>query len=466
MRSHKKAIAIILVCIVIFPSQNILSLPHDIIATVSINSPARDIDINKSTNKVYLANSGLNTVSVIDITDDVIQVIDTVEVDEGPSSLAVNEFTNKIFVLNVISKNIFVIDGKENKHSIIKIIELPENSQPRKIASNDLKNRLYVTSTGNDLIYVIDQTNYQIIDEIRFVTNPFAVKINKSTNEIYVSDIKFGLVSVIDGNTHTLLNEFKVGSGRGSIAVNEYTNQIIIVSSSEPFVHVVDPIKNGGNETILEVGTMPTNVVVDKYTNRIYVTNEGAGTVSVVNLHNNIVLDNIAVGFSPSLIVLDEEKDRAYITSRFTNTLIIIEMGGRDQFVKRGCLIATAVYGTELAPQVQMLREIRDNKLIPTKIGSSFLNYFNSFYYSFSPQVSEWIVKSDVVKSAVKLVITPGIFILTLMTLVEPTNEISVGIFGSLTILAILAIYVIFPIMFFHKLSRIFSLRNKVAILG
>jgi len=49
-----------------------------------------------------------------------------------------------------------------------------------------------------------------------------------------------------------------------------------------------------------------------------------------------------------------------------------------------GCLIATATYGSEMAPQVQLLREIRDNQLMNTGSGASFMTGFNQFYYSFS----------------------------------------------------------------------------------
>ena len=54
-----------------------------------------------------------------------------------------------------------------------------------------------------------------------------------------------------------------------------------------------------------------------------------------------------------------------------------------------GCLIATATYGSELAPQVQQLRELRDNQLMNTESGSAFMSGFNELYYSFSPTIAD-----------------------------------------------------------------------------
>jgi len=94
-----------------------------------------------------------------------------------------------------------------------------------------------------------------------------------------------------------------------------------------------------------------------------------------------------------------------------------------------GCLIATATYGSELAPQVQMLREIRDNQLMNTESGTSFMSTFNEIYYSFSPYIADMERESPVFKEAVKLAITPMISSLALMENAESESEVlSIGL--------------------------------------
>ena len=89
-----------------------------------------------------------------------------------------------------------------------------------------------------------------------------------------------------------------------------------------------------------------------------------------------------------------------------------------------GCLIATAAYGSELAPQVQTLREIRDNQLMNTESGKSFMSGFNKLYYSFSPIIADYERENYVFKEAVKLAITPMLSTLAIMENVETESEV------------------------------------------
>ena len=94
-----------------------------------------------------------------------------------------------------------------------------------------------------------------------------------------------------------------------------------------------------------------------------------------------------------------------------------------------GCLIATATYGSELAPQVQQLRELRDNTLLNTESGTAFMSGFNELYYSFSPIIADYERENPYFKEAVKLAITPMISTLSLMENAETESEVlSIGI--------------------------------------
>jgi len=89
-----------------------------------------------------------------------------------------------------------------------------------------------------------------------------------------------------------------------------------------------------------------------------------------------------------------------------------------------GCLIATAAYGSELAPQVQMLREIRDNQLMNTESGSTFMTGFNELYYTFSPTIADMERESPMFKEIVKAGLTPMISTLSIMESAETESEV------------------------------------------
>jgi hypothetical protein len=89
-----------------------------------------------------------------------------------------------------------------------------------------------------------------------------------------------------------------------------------------------------------------------------------------------------------------------------------------------GCLIATAAYGSEMAPQVQLLREIRDNQLMNTESGSAFMSGFNELYYSFSPTIADMQRESPIFKEVVKLGLTPMISSLSLMENANSESEV------------------------------------------
>ena len=118
-----------------------------------------------------------------------------------------------------------------------------------------------------------------------------------------------------------------------------------------------------------------------------------------------------------------------------------------------GCLIATAAYSSEMAPQVQLLREIRDNQLMNTDSGISFMTGFNQFYYSFSPTIADMQRENPIFKEAVKLWITPLLSSLSVMSYAESESQV-IG-YGIGVILMNIGMYFVAPVMLFYGIRKV-----------
>lgn len=119
-----------------------------------------------------------------------------------------------------------------------------------------------------------------------------------------------------------------------------------------------------------------------------------------------------------------------------------------------GCLVATAAYGTELAPQVQLLREVRDGTLLNTSAGMGFMTTFNSIYYTFSPTISDWERQNPLFKEAVRIAITPMLSTLSILSYVDIDSEHEVLGYGIGIILLNSAMYFVAPAIIIMKLRR------------
>ena len=121
-----------------------------------------------------------------------------------------------------------------------------------------------------------------------------------------------------------------------------------------------------------------------------------------------------------------------------------------------GCLIATAAFGSEMEPQVQFLREIRDGTVMSTQSGTVFMTGFNQFYYSFSPYVADYERENPVFKEAVKVTLTPLLTSLTLLNYVEVDTEEEMLGYGIGIILLNIGMYFVAPA------AIIIAIKNRI----
>ena len=107
------------------------------------------------------------------------------------------------------------------------------------------------------------------------------------------------------------------------------------------------------------------------------------------------------------------------------------------------CLIAAVAHGTDLAPPVQRLRDLRDHAVLPTPFGSSFLDAVSTAYYAFSPDAADMERRNPAAGALALAVMTPAIWALdaALPQLAGSGSEAQVAAALLLSVLLLAGIY-------------------------
>ena len=151
--------------------------------------------------------------------------------------------------------------------------------------------------------------------------------------------------------------------------------------------------------------------------------------------------------FDKQLFVFDNLVDSFKILEKTSETSLTDDENG-------GCLIATAAFGSEMAPQVQQLRELRDNTILKTGSGTAFMTSFNQFYYSFSPAVADLEREHPLFKEAVRMTLTPMLSTLSLLNHADIDSEEEILGYGIGVILLNLGMYFVAPAIVIYKIRK------------
>lgn len=97
-----------------------------------------------------------------------------------------------------------------------------------------------------------------------------------------------------------------------------------------------------------------------------------------------------------------------------------------------GCFIATAAYGSLMAPHVRILCEFRDRILLPNSFGKSFVD----FYYKHSPLAAKFIAEHGALRAMVRVTLIPVVGISWIALKMGPGATVLILLFFGIGLIA------------------------------
>jgi hypothetical protein len=318
----------------------------------------------------------------------------------APSSVAIGDLDGNgnldLAVANTNDNNVSVLvaDGMGGFAQT----DFPVGASPRSVAIGDLD------GDGNLDLAVANRSDNNVSVLLGDGTGSFAPQANSPFA------VEAGPASVaigdLDGNGNLDLAVANTNDNNVSVLLGDGTGSFAPQANS-PFT----------------TGTAPSSVAIGDLNGvgnlDLAVTNATDNTVSVLLATGSFTRTDFATGAAPEFVAIADLNGDGQIdlvianfdidtVSAFINTLNTGAPGGGEGGSGVGvedddCFIATAAYGSPLAPQVQLLRELRDRYLLPFATGRAFVK----IYYSVSPPLAELIAGSEILRTIVRAGLVP-----------------------------------------------------------
>lgn len=284
--------------------------------TIAVGKGPDALFLTPDENYLYVANGEDAFISVIDTRQDrVVQTIDGAENPWGFTRLG----NSNLVAISAWDKGIDLVDF--TSHKIVRSKRYQQNLGG--ITSTRDGKTIFVVATDENKVLRVDANTLQVLGEFKTGNGPDGIGISKDDEKIYVTNTKDGTISIINVNTKTA-TAITTGGKPELIHHNEDHSRLYISNFVLNKIHIL----NTETDTIIHEITGldgPEEAVLSK----------SAATLFVVNFNSSKVLrydaktyarqtQELVVGKQPIGVVSAANDRKLYVTNFGDNTVTVI----------------------------------------------------------------------------------------------------------------------------------------------
>jgi YVTN family beta-propeller protein len=272
-----------------------------------------------ATARIYVTNQLDNTASVIDGATH--KIVATVRVGVSPAQMAVSPDRRSVYVANTGSDTVSVLDTTNN--TIARTIALSRGSGPIGVALGANGRYLYTADGGSNRVSVLDTRAGRVVGSVRVGTQPLSVAAAPDGKTVYSANSGSGDVSVIDARTNRVVRTIPTGRFPSGVAVTP-DGASLYVTNEASGVTVVDA-RTGTVEARLREPS-PFSVAMSPGGDHAYVTSLGPGRVTAIDTRTHRVASTVSVvAYGTDPFTVRATGDALYVTNQGANTLSVID---------------------------------------------------------------------------------------------------------------------------------------------
>jgi YVTN family beta-propeller protein len=203
--------------------------------------------------------------------------------------------------------------------------------------------RIYVTSERAGTVQVIDSTTDRVIATAKIHDRPRGLAVSPDGKRLYVAvswwrDGKRPRtgkerIAALDAHTLTPLRDYAAATDPECVAVSPDGRRLYLSNEDAGTASVVDVASGKATATVV-VGTEPEGVAASPDGRRVYVTAETSNVITVIDARKEKTAANILVDPRPRATVFSRDGKRAWATAEIGGTVMRIDVE-KNRVVKR-----------------------------------------------------------------------------------------------------------------------------------
>jgi len=276
----------------------------------------------------YVSDGAANTVAVLDLVylrqDRVLQV------GHNPTGLAVNPVRNEIYAVNTGGDSVSVIDATDNKITAT----IGVHRQPYFIDVAADGKRAYVANSGSNTVSVLDLEHHREIAVAATGEQPGVARVAPDMRSLVVTNRASGSVSVYsisDSDTQplTLRNAYPGCPGATDAVILPDSSKAFVACSAANKVMAISlaaaadswRVKQDSSQlqdhllALLDVGSTPTHLALKPDGGEIFVTNFGSDSISEIATGTNEVGGTTIIGSKPARGIVSRDNSSLWVTN-------------------------------------------------------------------------------------------------------------------------------------------------------
>ena len=291
---------------------------------------------------LFISNSASNYISIIDRSLE--RVIGAVTVGDRPMGMALNATQDRLYVVNSASRNISVVDV--TRFSVLDTIYLTAGILPVDIViipddNNLIEGKLYIANRISNDVTVVSTVAKRTLKSVAVGIGPSAIAADAVRKEVYVTNEKSNNLSIINAIDDTLVANITVDNRPTGVFVGK--DKIYVFNEGSNRISIISPSLRKVVATISVEG--PPKRGMQGFSKRLFVANTAANTLTFFN-SQDVVTRTIPVGIMPTGLAGDEKRNRLYVTNYGDNTVSLLDPIGER--VLKELFVGKSPYGALL----------------------------------------------------------------------------------------------------------------------